>query len=142
MVEAMDNRMRARLADAGLLFLRLSTGAMLAFGHGLPKLLAFGEKSASFPDPLHVGSFASLSLAIFGELVCSVAVMAGFFTRAAAVPAIITMLVAAILVHTDDPWAKKEFALIYAVPFIALMLTGGGRYSVDALVGRRRAAKG
>jgi putative oxidoreductase len=41
------------------------------------------------------------------------------------------LLVAATIIHADDPWQKKEFALMYAVPFLTLIFTGPGRYSID-----------
>ena len=47
--------MKAKLEPAGLLLLRASFGLLLALRHGLPKLLTFSEKAATFPDPLHVG---------------------------------------------------------------------------------------
>ena len=48
----------------------------------------------------------------------------------------VTMLVAALIIHGDDPWAKKELALLYFFPFAALFLTGAGRYSLDAFFRR------
>jgi putative oxidoreductase len=120
------------------LFLRLAIGAMMLFGHGLPKLLAFSEKAETFSDPLGVGSTTSLVLAIFGEVVASALVMAGLATRAAAVPLLVTMLVAAFVVHADDPWQRKEFALLFAVPALTLVLTGAGRFSLDALLSRKK----
>jgi putative oxidoreductase len=124
--------------DAGLLLLRVSIGSMMLFGHGLPKLLAFSEKAAEFSDPLGVGSTTSLALAIFGEVVGAGLVVIGLGTRLAAVPLLITMLVAAIVVHGDDPWGRKELALLYAVPALTLILTGPGRFAVDALLARSR----
>lgn len=124
--------------DAGLLLLRVTIGSMMLFGHGLPKLLEFSEKAATFADPLGVGSTTSLVLAIGGEVVASALVIVGLGTRLAAVPLLITMLVAALLVHADDPWARKEFALLYAVPAIVLMLTGPGRFALDAFFVRSR----
>jgi putative oxidoreductase len=56
----------------------------------------------------------------------------GVATRFAAVPLAVTMLVAAFAIHADDPWAKKELALLYAVPFVTLVFTGAGKFSVDA----------
>ena len=106
--------------------------------HGWSKLTGFGSLSDKFPDPLGVGSAFSLVLAIFAEVFCSLAVAAGIGTRVAAIPVIITMTVAAFMVHGDDPWAKKEFALMYAIPFLALMFTGAGRYSIDAIVCKAR----
>lgn len=127
-------------ADLGLLILRVSIGSMMLFGHGLPKLLAFSEKAATFSDPLGVGSTASLVLAIVGEVVASALLIVGLGTRLAAVPLLITMLVAALLVHGDDPWARKEFALLYAVPALALIFTGPGRFALDARFVRSRSA--
>lgn len=107
---------------------------MMLIGHGIPKALEFSEKAAHFPDPLGVGSTASLSLAIFGEVVGSALLIVGLVTRGAAVPFVITMLVAAVVVHAGDPWAQKELALLYAVAGLALMGTGAGRFSVDRLL--------
>lgn len=51
-----------------------------------------------------------------------------------------TILVAVGIVHWADPFGKKEFALLYMVPFLTLILTGGGRYSIDGWLARRRAS--
>jgi len=128
--------------DAGLLLLRVAVGSMMLFGHGLPKLLEFGDKAARFPDPLGVGSAASLSLAIVGEVLAPALLVLGLGTRAAAAPLLITMGVAALMVHADDPWARKELAVLYAVPALTLMLTGAGRFSVAARVLRTQDEEG
>ena len=104
--------------------------------HGWPKLAEFSETMGSFPDPLGVGSTMSLSLAVLGEVFCSGFIALGLGTRAAAVPFLVTMLVAAFVVHADDPWARKEMALVYAAPALTLLLTGGGRLSLDHLIAR------
>lgn len=129
--------MGEKARDAGLLFLRLTASAMMLFGHGWGKLAGFAEKSATFSDPLGVGSATSLSLAIFGEVFCPLFVALGLFTRLTAFPVVFTMLVAALLVHADDPWKKMEFALLFAVPFATLMLTGPGAYSLDRQLHKR-----
>lgn len=125
------------LSALGLLVLRVGTGAMMAYGHGYSKLMGYSQMADKFPDPIGLGSNVSLIMAIFAELVCSLLLIVGAFTRLAAIPLLITMLVAAFIIHGADPWAKKEFALLYAVPFLTLMLTGAGPWSVDGwLVGR------
>ena len=106
---------------------------MMLFGHGLPKLLAFSEKVQTFPDPLGLGSQMSLILAIFAEVFCAAAVMFGVMTRYAAIPLVVTMLVAAALVHGDDPWQKKEAALCFLFPFVCLIIAGGGKFALDGL---------
>ncbi len=57
--------------------------ALLLVSHGLQKLEGFEQMSAHFPDPLGVGNSLSLALAIFGELVCSLAVVFGVLSRLA-----------------------------------------------------------
>lgn len=51
---------------------------------------------------------------------------------------LVTMVVAAFVVHGADPFGKKELALLYGAGALTLMLTGAGRLSIDALVARRR----
>lgn len=104
---------------------------MLA-GHGWDKLAHFTERQATFPDPLNIGAGFSLSLAILAEVGCSIALILGLATRFAAVPLLATMLVAIFVVHAGDPWRERELAVLYAVPFLFLILSGGGDYSVDA----------
>ena len=134
----LTDRRRELGLSLGLLVLRLATAAMMAGGHGWTKLSTFSfERAADWADPIGVGGTASLMLAVFAEFFCSIAVALGLFTRLAAVPLLITMLVAVLVVHAHDPWAKKEFALLYAIPFLTLILAGPGRFSLDELIRRR-----
>lgn len=129
--------------DLGLLILRGAVGAMMAFGHGLGKVSKILAGNFAFADPIGIGPAASLVLAGAAEFLFCLAIVVGFKTRWAAVPPLITMLVAAFIVHGGDPWAKKELALMYAVPFLALILLGGGRFTLDTLLAgsRRRGRK-
>ncbi len=119
------------LPDLGLLILRVGIAGMMIFGHGWGKLVDFAARSGKFPDPFGIGSTASLALAVFGEVVCAALLAVGLFTRLAAVPFLITMLVAAFVIHGDDPFAKKELALLYALPALMLIATGPGGLSID-----------
>jgi putative oxidoreductase len=125
-------------ADLGLLVLRLGAGLMMSFAHGWGKLTDFGALLERFADPIGLGVRLSATLTVFAEFLCAIAVVLGFLTRLAAVPLAFAMFVAAFVVHADDPWSKKELALLYFVPFLALIIAGGGRYSLDALLFRRR----
>lgn len=127
----MTDSTRKTLNDVGLLVLRLSVGATMLLSHGIPKLMKWGELSGSFPDPIGVGSTVSLALAIGAEVGASIFIMLGLMTRLAAIPLGFTMLIAMLVIHADDPWSKKEFAFMYLVPCVTLMLTGGGRFAVD-----------
>jgi len=125
--------------DFGLLILRVALGLIMMLGHGSGKLTGFADRADSFADPFGLGSAASLSLAVFAEFFCSIALIFGLCTRLAVIPLIITMLVAIFYVHLDDPWRKIEYPLLFLLPYITLFFTGAGRFSVDKrLFGGRR----
>jgi putative oxidoreductase len=125
----------------GLWLLRLGSGTFMVV-HGAKKLAHFSQLSATFSDPLHIGSAASLTLASGAELLGAFLVALGLFTRPAALSVLFTMLVAGLIQHAPDPWAKKELALLYAVVFGALALTGAGTYSLDHWRALRRKTPG
>ena len=126
--------LKDNLPDFGLLFLRMSIGLFLVFGHGWGKLLNFSTMSTQFPDPIGLGSTVSLVLVVFAEVFCGLAFALGLVTRFSALPLIIMMLVAAAVQHADDPWQKKEFALLYLIPFVTVFLSGPGKYSLDRIL--------
>jgi len=130
-------RLRVWGTPVGLLLLRVVFGLFLALNHGWPKLATFAEKAETFPDPLGVGGPVSLALAIFGELVCAGLVVIGLATRIAAIPAALTMLVAALVIHADSRFGDGEHALLFAGAFIAIACLGPGPISLDALLPRR-----
>jgi len=120
------------LASFGLLVLRVSVCAMM-LTHGLHKLSNFAAISQSF-NPIGIGGTLSLSLVIFAELFCSIALILGLFTRLASIPLIVAMCVAVFVVHTGHAFAAKEPALLYLLFFTAIFIIGPGRYSVDRLL--------
>ena len=132
----MTQRDRA-LQSLGLLVLRLAVGAMM-LTHGWPKLEKLLSAPDKFPDPIGVGPEISLVLAVFAEVPCAVLVALGLFTRWAALPLLVTMAVAAFIVHGDDPFNKQEMALLYGSGTLAIMLTGPGAFSIDAWRSNRR----
>ena len=116
-----------------LLILRVGSGAMM-LTHGIPKVMRlFSGNEIKFADPFGLGPIVSLVLAASAEVICAVLIMVGFKTRFAVVPLIITMLTAAFYAHWNDPFARKELPLLYAVIFIGLLLTGAGKYSLDGM---------
>ncbi|TVQ80462.1 MAG: DoxX family protein [Bradymonadales bacterium] len=123
--------MNSLLQDIGILVLRVWLGGTMLFAHGWGKLANFGERSQSFPDPLgFLGSGLSLSLAVFAEVFCAILVILGVLTRLASIPLVITMMVAFFIFHADDPFGRKELAFLFMGGFIALALTGGGRFAI------------
>ena len=117
-----------------VLALRIAVAAFM-ITHGAPKLsklLAGGE--IQFGDPLGFGPAASLALAVFAEFFCSLLIAIGLGTRLAAIPLIITMLVAAFISHGPDPFRQKETALLYLLIYLVLLVTGSRKYSFDYLM--------
>lgn len=123
--------------DFGLLLLRVATGVLMLMGHGWGKLMNFAPLSLQFPDPIGIGAMPTLVIAVFAEVFCSMLVILGLATRFATVPLMATMLSAAVIVHADDPWSKKEFALLYLIPFLTLFIMGPGAISIDGVIRSR-----
>lgn len=126
-----------------LLAVRIIFGILL-MNHGIQKWSNFQELSTAFPDPIGLGSSFSLGLAIFAELICSMAFIIGFLYRLALIPMIVTMIVAFLVIHTNDVFAVKELAFIYFVIFALMFITGPGKFSIDYIIGNeliRRKAK-
>lgn len=152
----------SRLADLGLLILRVGTGFMLAFGHGIGKLPA--DARAGFAGALGKMGVpapgAAAFAAMFAEFFCALLLAIGLFTRPAAALIAFTMLVAVMTAHRTDPTfmmkaqvnrseqvdpsgnkviveakgGTKEPALLYLLPAVLFVFTGPGRFSVDSLI--------
>ena len=124
----------AATTDIGLLIARLGIAALM-LTHGIPKMMMlFSGEPVQFPPVMSLSPEFSLGLAVFAEVVCSVLLIAGFATRLAVIPLIITMLVAAILIHGADPFGKQEPSLQYLLVYLVLLFAGSGRYSLDYLL--------
>lgn len=131
------------IPSVGLLLYRVVFGGFMLFGHGWGKFMSFSEKAATFPDPLGIGNELSMASAVFCEVVCSALVVLGLATRVAVLPLVFTMVVAAFVMHGEDPFfmaggASKEPALIYLCAFALLFFTGPGCFSADTLIGQRK----
>jgi putative oxidoreductase len=136
----------------GLFVLRIGTGLLMFFGHGLGKLQGFSEKSKGFPVPdfyplKWMSSPVSLAATIGAEVVCAALIVLGLATRPAAFVLAFAMTVAAFNIHAGGPWfmadgqGSKEPALLFLIPCLAILLTGAGSISIDAKIletGRRR----
>lgn len=116
--------------NIGLAILRIIPSAMM-LSHGIPKFQKLIAGNFEFGDPLGIGAAPSLFLAVIGEVICPILLIIGFKTKWAAIPAAITMAVAAFIVHGADPFGKQEKALLYLVFFIVIALVGPGKFSLD-----------
>ena len=139
-----DTGTRDPLASYGVLFLRLSIGWMMLYGHGWGKIGKFDQLKAGWTVP---GIFplslmsepVSLMATIAAEVGAAVLLMLGLMTRPAAFVLGFAMVVAAFQVHAHDPYfalsgPSKELALLYLVPCVMLIITGGGQWSLDSQI--------
>lgn len=118
--------------DLGILVLRVGLGVLM-LTHGWGKLMKLIEQGldAGFADPLGIGEFPSLVLTVLAEFFCSILIIFGWKTRWVSIPLAFTMLIAAFVVHVEDPWARQELPLLYLTGYVCLIFTGSGKYAVD-----------
>ena len=124
----------SKSVSAALLILRIVAGAfMITHGWGKFQML-IGDGPIQFPSVLGMSSTISLVLAVSAEFFASLLLIFGLGTRLAAIPLLITMLVAAFVIHSSDPFSKKELPLMYSTIYLVILYLGAGKYSLDRLV--------
>ena len=126
-----------RYADTIYCIMRLVVGLLFAC-HGGQKLLGFPPGGHGAPhDTLMV-------LGAWIELVAGFMVAFGLITRIAALIASGEMAVAYFMAHAPGGFFPiqnhGESAVIYCFVFLFIVFYGPGRFSIDALIGRGRAA--
>lgn len=119
--------------DIAILIARVAI-AVLMLTHGISKIALFNEGPVQFMDFMGLGAEISLALAIFAEIGCSILILLGLGTRIAVIPLIVTMLVAVLIIHGNDPFVKQEMGLHYLLVYIMLLFTGSGKYSLDKII--------
>jgi putative oxidoreductase len=133
-------RLYAIFAPITELLIRLIAGGSLAF-HGSQILFGNIEGAGRFFES--VGFDNGLMWAwIVGilEFVCGLLLAAGFLTRLAAGPIIVFLIVAIVTHHWENGynWEARgiEYPLFWAIVVLHFLIHGGGRLSVDRMIGR------
>lgn len=127
--------------DTGKLVLRAALAIILLF-HGVSKLTGgvgfVGDMLAKAGAPAALGY-----LVYVGEVIAPLMILAGIFTRPAALVVAINMIVAVLLVHTSQVFTLNEtggWALelqgMFLIASLAVALLGAGRYSLGGAAGR------
>ena len=128
----------SRQLSIGLAVLRIAVAAVF-INHGRQKLFVYGFTGVTgaftqmgVPFPGVMGPLIGL-LEFFG----GIALVAGFLTRLLGVAFALDMLGAILLVQLKKGFSGYEFEFLLLAGSVALFLTGGGRYSVDAFLADR-----
>lgn len=128
----------SRDANIGLLALRVFTGAAL-LTHGLPKLFGGLPGFTEYIAGLGIPAPAILAfLAVLAESAGALLLAIGLLTRPASLMIAATMAVAALIAHGDGGFAAQEKAWLYFFPALLFLFKGAGRWSIDALLSRRK----
>jgi putative oxidoreductase len=131
--------------------LRIALAGVI-FPHGAQKLLGWfggGGFTASmrwFESSFHSPTVFAL-LAILAESVGAAALIAGLFTRVSALAITVNMLVAVALVHWKVGFFMNwggtakgegfEYHILAVAIGLALLIKGGGKWSVDGVIAKR-----
>ena len=145
-------------ASRWVILIRLLVGLVVFFPEGIQKLI--------FPDILGAGRFANIGIPYpdfmgpfvgIVETVCGALIILGLFTRLAAIPLIIIMVVAIVstkipILLGHDFWifhvpklnrygfwsmsheARADFTMLLGSLY--LLIDGGGRWSIDAVLSK------
>lgn len=129
-----------RSSDAALLVLRMWYGGAMLLLHGWAKVTGFSTFAGQFVDPFGIGKSPTLGLVIFAELVCSVLLVLGVYTRFAALVALINMAGAFWFGHHAKLTGQGndgEMAFLFLGAFVVLFIAGAGKFSLDAKMGAK-----
>jgi putative oxidoreductase len=122
-------------------FMRFSAGAVMV-PHGVQKFMlaspdAYAKNIASHGMPMPL----LLAYLTFGtELIGAICLAIGLFTRVAAVAMLIEMTAIITIFNWEFGyfWTNRgvEYALLWWLLCLAIFFRGGGRYSIDHLIGK------
>jgi putative oxidoreductase len=122
----------------GLAVLRIAAGAVF-LDHGYQKVFGFGFAGVT-------GAFTHMGVPLPGvmgpliavlEFLGSIALVLGFLTRPLALAFACDMLGAILLVQLKNGFSHFELEFLLLGASVALLFTGAGRFSVDALIAGR-----
>ena len=124
------------MKNSGFLIQRIGF-SVLMLTHGYGKFLRLFEDKIKFSDPIGLGKEISLYLVVLGEFIAPIFIIIGLKTRFFSIFPIITMYVAAFISHADDPFSRKEKAILFFLGFIVVLVCGPGKYSIDHILKNR-----
>ncbi|MDG2397200.1 MAG: DoxX family protein [Flavobacteriaceae bacterium] len=129
--------MKTSLNDISIFIARV-VFSILLMTHGLPKFNRLFEDKIRFGDPIGLGKELSLYLTVFSELIVPFFIIIGYKTRLLSLFPIVTMFVAAFIVHSADPFIKMEPAILFLTGFTIILISGPGKISLDYFFSKKK----
>lgn len=120
--------------NISFLVLRVIAGITMCVNHGYEKLVHFADKKDQFVNLFGIGSATTLALVVFAEFFCAIFVTIGLFTRFTVLPLVICMGYAFFKSHHADLFGDGEHAALFLSAYLAILLCGPGKVSVDGLI--------
>jgi putative oxidoreductase len=130
-----------RITDVGLVIVRVFCGLALALAHGwgkIPPQAGFVGMVAGMgmPAPTLFAWLAGLA-----EFAGGLLLAAGLLTRPTSLVIAVHFTVVAVMAHAGDPFGRRELALFFLVSALLFLCSGGGRYSLDAVLRPKAAGR-
>ena len=135
MKKLLSTKYSASAFNIAMLILRAGLGGLM-LPHGYDKLTNFAANREGITNFLGLGPNISLALLIFAEFFCSLFLILGLFSRVVVIPLIAAMSVAVVQAHKGDIFGDGEHATLFIVGFLAILLVGPGKISVDGMMGK------
>jgi putative oxidoreductase len=128
------------LSDVAYLIVRVTAGLML-IPHGWPKVFTMGVGGVSGAMTRYGLPFPTTGAVIIMllETVGGIMIAIGLFTRAVAALLVFEFIIIVFVAHWPRGYSASaggiEFPLMWGLIFVAIMLRGGGPWSVDRKLG-------
>lgn len=135
MRKLLSTKYSAGAFNTATLLLRLTFG-ILMMNHGYQKLTQFNQTAANMPHLFGMSGTITTALVVFAEFFCALFLILGLFTRLACIPLIIAMGYAVFISHKGEVFGDGEMAAMYLGAYLAILLLGPGKISVDSMTGK------
>lgn len=135
------------LANVSLFVLRIGIGLILFILHGLSEATAawkfiWGKESwqlfdqlteMALPFPAIIATTTAIILTVFPA-----SIFAGFLSRISSAALIVFLLVVLVGAPPVENLISEETILLYIIALLAILLSGSGSFSIDAIFSRNR----
>ena len=117
-----------------LLIVRLLFSGLMIINHGFQyfmQLWPFNDISVGNKTIFGLSTLFTAILFFIGEFLAPLFVLLGYYTKLSSLVCMLTMIIAIILRHSNNPFTEGEVAFLYFTGFLVIFLMGPGNYSIS-----------